>query len=74
MATLKVTSYENRGTKAVPFGYVYFNDDTRMGFAQDRGVFVANWGGGTSRHVEMALAALKEVGIDLYVQTANATR
>ena len=30
--TVEVTDYENRGTDDVPFGYVYFGDDFRVGY------------------------------------------
>ena len=60
---LKVRAVDNRGTKDVPYGYVYFNDDsTRLGFSPSQagnagarsiewhGLFEANWDGATEEH------------------------
>lgn len=46
-----VTHFENRGTPDVPYGFVYFADGTRIGFAPTvegmfgpHGLFESNWG------------------------------
>lgn len=56
---MKVTQCENRGSFDVPFGFVYFDDNTRVGFSRDEGVWPANWGGNTARHLSLAAEALR---------------
>jgi hypothetical protein len=63
---LSVIKIENRGTEDSPFGYVYFNDDTRLGWApgleeiaNTEGLFPGNRGGNTVRHFSLALRAIK---------------
>ncbi len=58
---LKVEYFENRGSEDTPFGYVYFNDETRLGYApgveenqSTHGLFAANWGGNTPEHFRLA--------------------
>ncbi len=65
---LSVIGIENRGTEDYPFGYVYFNDNTRLGWAPDlegtrltNGLFPSNWGGNTVEHFRLATLAVKEL-------------
>ncbi len=63
---LTVTGVHNRGTMEVPYGFIYFSDDTRLGFAPGQagtmnvrskewhGLFDSNWDGTTERHFELA--------------------
>lgn len=47
-AKLKVEEFDNRGTEEVPFGWVVFSDNTRVGVGFENGsttVFPGNWGG-----------------------------
>lgn len=72
---LEAQSYENRGTQAVPFGFVYFNDGSRVGYSQDDSTprQMQLWqprtnGGGEhreigDRHLHLAAKALLEAGI-----------
>lgn len=58
---IKVTSIDNRGTHAVPFGYVYFDDDTRVSYAFREGIIMimnGNWGGNTQEHKRVAKSAI----------------
>lgn len=61
---LEVTEIDNRGNDDVPFGYVYFNDDSRVGYAdtpetrKHYGLFPSNHGGNTPEHFHLARAAL----------------
>lgn len=65
--TLRVTSVDNRGDDTVPFGWVYFSDDTRAGFGNTRdgfgtfGVFPGTWGPVTPKHFMLADHALTEM-------------
>ena len=70
MARLKVESHENRGTVEQPFGFVYFTDDSRVGYApgiketeESDGLFSGNWGGNTPTHFALAFKYLKEKGL-----------
>jgi hypothetical protein len=66
MTSVKAVDYDNRGTREHPFGYVYFNDGTRLGFAPSAKVrdphplagkfnlFITNWGGLTGSHFKAA--------------------
>lgn len=63
--TLKVTQGDNGG---YGYGFVYFNDDTRVGYAVGAtedgvgpyGMFPGNWGGNTDEHFRLAGEWLKE--------------
>lgn len=62
---IAVESVENRGGDDAKYGYVYFNDETRVGFAiglddtrGSHGLFSGNWGGNTNEHFKAAIAAL----------------
>ncbi len=65
-AQVEITGIDNRGDEAVPFGYVYFSDDVRVGFGDtrggigDHGLFGGNWGVPTERHYTLAEEALTE--------------
>ena len=52
--TLRVMAADNRGTAEVPFGYIYFNDNTRINYSAD----ILN--GNTVEHIELAIEYLKE--------------
>lgn len=73
--TLAVRAADNRGTKEVPYGYVYFNDDsTRLGYMPSQagrlgvrslewyGLFESNWDGATEEHFEVAKAYFDKHG------------
>lgn len=72
---LVAEGYENRGTPNVPFGFVYFNDGSRVGYSQNdetpRQMQLwqprTNGGGGHSpigdRHLHLAAKTLLEAGI-----------
>jgi hypothetical protein len=57
---LKITSFENRGSMEVPYGWLYFNDGTRMGYhpggrqADADGLYEGDWGGCTELHQRLA--------------------
>jgi hypothetical protein len=67
---MEVTSIENRsGDDSYPFGFVYFDDETRVVYATKTGVHTFQgpyWKPSTAKHVAKAKAALaKEFpGID----------
>jgi hypothetical protein len=67
MNGLKVIEFDNRGDEQVPFGWIEFNDGTRLGFSPKNGnpnpfgLFDGNWGGNTPTHYKVAVAYLKEV-------------
>ena len=70
---LAATHYDNRGSPDVPYGFVYFNDDTRIGYPAfdndkpiDGSTFDGNWGGNTARHHELAKAYLRKRGVKGY--------
>lgn len=62
MKTHAVAGIDNRGTKACPFGFVYFTDDgfVRVGYAANHGLFQANWGTCDMLHFRAAWDALCE--------------
>lgn len=71
---MKVTRMENRGDTEYPFGFVYFDDGTRIGYAPgavlDRipgfpGLFPGAWGGNTDKHFKLASEFLTERGVRL---------
>lgn len=70
MVQLAVEGVGNRAgdnSEGVAFGYVYFNDESRVGFSNSAGVFPGNWQGtgrpNTRQHAALAVAALKERGL-----------
>lgn len=65
---LEVDSYENRGTDEVPYGFVNFNDGSRVGYSDGRVWQPRTNGGGkyqgiTNAHLGMAAKLLVEEGI-----------
>lgn len=55
--TLHVINHDNRGTVEVPFGFVYFNDHTRVGYTGTKGAdatLTGGWETVTPDHVEVA--------------------
>lgn len=69
MEKLTVEAFDNRGTKEVPFGYVYFSDNTRMvvGVADNVTTLMSGqWGGNTEEHIQLAADYLKEQGFKLH--------
>lgn len=74
---LEIESWEDRSGQATPdsnsFGYVYFNDDSRVGFSPNTPDTPPVWpartnGGGrrvpvTGKHITMATKLLVELGI-----------
>jgi hypothetical protein len=66
---LAVTSYENRAgenPENVAYGFVYFNDGTRVAYSTEAGVVKDATGGGdpvTDQHVKVAKAYLKKKGV-----------
>lgn len=68
---LHVTEHDNRGTKADPFGYVYFSDGVRMiysphtsGLSNPLGLFPSKGGGRPMRtHFTLATIYLTDQGI-----------
>lgn len=70
METLHIIEHENRGSKDVPFGFVYFSDDTRVLYAllpeNPEGVQSSggqNWPPVTRVHVRLAQTYLIENGV-----------
>lgn len=60
---LEALYHDNRGD-TYAFGYVYFNDGTRVGYAVNHGVFRGGgWGGETATHYELAVDFLAANGI-----------
>lgn len=68
-ATLKVTNHDNRGDADHPYGFVYFNDNTRVGYTSDevfpthRGVWEATE---DPHHFALAREYLREKGVRGY--------
>lgn len=63
---LTVEGHDNRGSAG--FGYVYFNDETRVGWTRDLDpeVWETNgpqWGPVTSEHIRLATEYLRQVGV-----------
>lgn len=78
---IKVAYRDNRGDEETQFGFVYFSDGTRIGYAPgavtDRipdfpGLFPGNWGGNTDTHFRLATEYLTEKGVDLKRELAEA--
>lgn len=64
---LVVTGGDNRGDAEVPFGYLYFSDDYRAGYALIDGEWSVVGGGNywpqpTALHIKVATDYLKEHG------------
>ena len=68
--TLRVTRFDNRGTPTNPYGYLEFNDFTRLGYAPvienappeltaTQGLFDGNLGGNTLKHYTVAILHLQ---------------
>lgn len=62
---LAVTKFDQRGDDLAPFGFIEFNDDTRLGYTpgiektapdtvQIQGLWPANWSGNTPQHFHVA--------------------
>jgi len=72
---LKVLRRDNRGDDRVQFGYVYFDDGTRVAYAPGTakdligfpGLFIPNnsWGDLRTEHLRLASDYLTQVGVDL---------
>lgn len=62
---LAITHAENRGSKEVPFGFIYFNDDLRVLYADGK-LRDTNWGEVTEQHYRMAKEFLREQGVKGY--------
>jgi hypothetical protein len=78
---IKVAYRDNRGDKETQFGFVYFSDGTRIGYApgavRDRipgfpGLFPGTWGGNTDAHFRLASEYLTAKGVNLNVELAEA--
>lgn len=71
--TLAITHHENRGTPDCPYGFVYFNDGSRLGYADvaenkaDKGLFATRPGvwdtAGSSEHFKMAYEYLHAIAL-----------
>ncbi len=67
--TLKVTTHDNRGEPEYPYGFVYFNDDKRIGYVPSiegmkgpYGLFEGGgWGPISPFHYTLAEAYLTDV-------------
>ncbi len=75
--TLKATHHDNRGDNEVPYGYVYFDDGTRVGYANilenehDNGIFPTHdsvwWKAATdTKHFRMAAEYLRDQKVKGY--------
>lgn len=64
---MHITDIDNRGTEAVPYGYVYFDDGHRVGYTGGEAWAVIGGGGWpeTGAHREAAEAHLREHGITM---------
>jgi hypothetical protein len=67
--SLMVTGHENRGDAEVAFGFVYFNDDSRVAYSTPQGVVAdatGGWAAVTDTHVRLAEEYLRanEVPLD----------
>lgn len=62
---LKVDTVDNRGSADVPFGYVYFSDGSRVGYAPgaEHELFAGNWAEVTVQHLRLAHQYLAEHGV-----------
>lgn len=63
MTALQATSHDNRGDHETTFGFVYFNDDTRILYTGREGAHpgvTGGWAPITSAHVEAADRYLNE--------------
>ena len=67
---LRVKSWENRGTKKIPWGFVYFNDGNRVVFA-DGNVRPSNWAAVTNQHLRLAKEALTTEKVKGYNNDKN---
>ena len=61
----KVSGYDNRGSEEVPLGFVYFDDDVRVGYSpgSEREIWPGNWGTVEMWHLEAARDFLATKGI-----------
>lgn len=60
---MQITGNDNRGTNDTPFGFVYFDDHTRVIYADGIGVTPfrgSHWEPATNEHAECALTYLKD--------------
>jgi hypothetical protein len=67
---IKVTHHDNRGDEEAPYGYVYFDDGTRLAYAPHTsgmgnplGLFPGGWGAVRSEHYSLANDYLTEKGL-----------
>lgn len=67
---IKATRHDQRGTEDHPYGYVYFDDGTRLAYAPGTsglsnplGLFPGGWGAVRDEHYKVATAYLNEKGI-----------
>jgi hypothetical protein len=65
-SAIKVLDVDNRGSDTSPYGWVYFSDDTRVGFGSGDGpgtygLFAGTWGPATDLHYTLAEQALTEL-------------
>lgn len=63
MTELAVSAVDNRGTDDIPFGYILFNDHSRIGYASGEPagrLIPGDWGGNTDDHIDLAYAALRD--------------
>lgn len=73
---MKITGLDNRGDGQHPFGFVYFDDGSRVTYASDIGIEIHGgpyWNQSTAKHVEMASIYLQGVypGISFTKQTKD---
>lgn len=71
--TLKIEGWEDRSYQAEPneksFGFVYFNDGSRVGYSPGNGVWQPGTNGGgqyaevSQRHLRMARELLTKAGV-----------
>lgn len=62
---LKVELHDPRGSKEVPYGFINFNDDTRVVY-NGEDVWEGNWGTVTEKHFQLAREYLAEKGVKGY--------
>jgi hypothetical protein len=58
---MRVTYHDNRGDDKIPYGFVYFDDDSRVVYASNEGVSPFDgpyWNLATSVHVNKAIEYL----------------
>jgi hypothetical protein len=66
MSEPRVADYENRGGSEVAYGFVYFEDGTRVAYTSLDGVVqdaTGGWEPVTERHAKAAASYLKKQGV-----------